>query len=47
MGINIEVIFTYVNLAMLMLFLCNLESIYGHFIRLCGSLFVWCGFSPT
>ena len=42
MGINIEVICTYVNLAMLMLFFCNLDSIYGHFIRFYGWLFVRC-----
>ena len=39
-GINIEVNFTYVNLGMLLPFLRNLGSIHGHFIQLCGSLFV-------
>ena len=37
---------TYVNLGLLSLFLCNLGSIHGHFIRFCGSLFVRCCF-PT
>ena len=31
---------TYVNLGLLLLFLCNLGSIHGHFIRFCSSLFV-------
>ena len=40
MGIN----FTYVNLGLVLLFLCNLGSIRGHFIRFCGLLFVRCCF---
>ena len=36
--------FTYVNLGLLMLFLCNLSSVYGHCARFCGSLFVRCCF---
>ena len=43
---NIEINCTYVNLGLLLLFLCNLSSIHGHFIRFCGSLFVRCCF-PT
>ena len=35
---------TYVNLGLLFLFLCNLGSIHGHFIRFCGSLFIRCCF---
>ena len=45
-GINIEINFTYVNLGLLLLFLCNLGSIHGVLIRFCGSLFVRCCF-PT
>jgi len=43
---NIEINCTYVNLRLLLLFLCNLGSIHGHFIRFCDSLFVRCCF-PT
>ena len=43
---NKEINFTYVNLGLLLLFLCNLGSIHGHFTRFCGSLFVRCCF-PT
>ena len=43
-GINIEINCTYVNLGMLLLFLCNLSSIHGHFIRFWGSLFMQCCF---
>ena len=43
-GINIEINCTYVNLGMLLLFLCNLGSIHGHFIRFWGSLFMRCCF---
>ena len=32
-GINIEMNCTYVSLGLLLLFLCNLGSIHGHFIR--------------
>ena len=46
MGMNIEINCTYVNLDLLLLLVCNLDSIHGHFIRFCGSLFVWCCF-PT
>ena len=45
-GINIEINCTYLNLDLLLLFLCNLSSIHGPFIRFCGSLFVRCCF-PT
>ena len=45
MGI-IEINCTYLNLDLLLLFLCNLGSIHGHFIRFCCSLFVRCCF-PT
>ena len=46
-GINMEINFTYnVELDLLLLFLCNLGSIYGHFIQFCGSHFVRCCF-PT
>ena len=38
-GINIEIKFTYVNLGLLLPFLCNLCSIQGHFVRFCFSLF--------
>ena len=39
-----EINFTYVNLGLVLLFLCNLGSICGHFIRFCGLLFVLCCF---
>ena len=39
-SINIEINITYVNLGLLLLFLCNLGTIHGHFIRFCSSLFV-------
>ena len=45
-GINVDINFTNVDLGLLLLFLCNLGSTYGHFIRFCGSLFVLCWF-PT
>ena len=45
MGI-IEINCTYLNLGLLLLFLCNLGSIHGYFIRFCCSLFVRCCF-PT
>ena len=45
MGI-IEINCTYLNLGLLLLFLCNLGSIHGYFIRFCCSLFVQCCF-PT
>ena len=45
-GINIEINCTYVNLGPSLLFLCNLGSIHGYFIRFGGSLFVRCCF-PT
>ena len=32
-GKNKEVNFNYVNLGLLLLFLCNLDSIHGHFTR--------------
>ena len=32
-GINIEMNCTYVSLGLLLLFLCNVGSIHGHFIR--------------
>ena len=43
-GIDIEIYFTFVNIRLLLLFLCNLGSIHGHFIRFCGSLLVRCCF---
>ena len=43
-GIDIEIYFTFVNVRLLLLFLCNLGSIHGHFIRFCGSLLVRCCF---
>ena len=39
MGI-IEINCTYLNLGLLLLFLCNLGSIHGYFIRFCCSLFL-------
>ena len=45
MGI-IEINCTYLNLGLLLLFLCNLGSIHGYFMRFCCSLFVRCCF-PT
>ena len=39
-SINIEINITYVNLGLLLLFLRNLGSIHGHFIRFCSSLLV-------
>ena len=35
-----EIDFSFVNLRLLLLFLCKLGSIHGHFIRFCGSLLV-------
>ena len=39
-GMDIEINGTYVNLGLLLFFLCNLGPIHGHFIRFCGPLFV-------
>ena len=43
---TLEINFTYGNLDLLLLFLCNLGLIHGYFIRFCSSLFVRCCF-PT
>ena len=37
-GINIEINFTFVNLGLLLLFLCHLGSIHGRFTRFYGTL---------
>ena len=39
-GINIEINDNYVNMVLLLLFLCNLGSIHGRFIRFYGALFI-------
>ena len=41
-GINIEINCAFVNLGLLLLFLCNLGSIHGRFIRFYGTFIRGC-----